>query len=198
MMTGRQRACILIAALILAETLAGCAGGPIARQIASSIASQTADKIVSDYVDEQLLKDPEPQSLVLQTSEPDADQIAFLMAELPTITPAPPSIPAQKTPASPAIPAAPIISRLVSVEVWALIVGEEKQAALSLLREQGAALIPKEWEGWQLAEGGVRGKRENTVLFLVPPELGKIKSGDHAVVEIPAKGALNVARHLLN
>jgi hypothetical protein len=188
---------VLMATLVAAAALAGCAGGPIARQIASSIASQTADRIVSDYVDAELLKEPDPPQLVLPESLPDEDQIAFLMADLPVIRP-----PAAPRPAKPPEPEPSIrVSKLIPVEIRNFIVGAEKEEILSrhfFSQPFGSMPTPQDWGQWQLAEGIMIGHRENPLQFLVPPELGKMRSGDRAVVEFATAGKLHLARDRLD
>ncbi len=95
-------------------------------------------------------------------------------------------------------------SRLVSVEVWSLLVGEEKQRLLENAKLQGAQLLPprEEWPKWHVAIGSAENARNSRhsepITFLIPPDIGKIYTGARALVELPGKGELNIARYPLN
>lgn len=172
-------------------------GGPIARQLASSLAMQVADRAVGHVLDK-----PEPArqsqtNRLLVNNNLDPYQEAFLRAELrvghiPLPPPAPPK-------PEPGAGASPVVSRLETVEIWGVIIGEEKREMLTSMRELGMSITPaeSEWDRWQLAEGGVAEQQEGRLLILIPPDLGKMRSGDHAVIEI-ANGGLHIARDRLD
>ncbi|MDO9366715.1 MAG: hypothetical protein Q7T58_10360 [Methylotenera sp.] len=46
-------------------------------------------------------------------------------------------------------------SKLVSVEVWNLLIGDEKQSVFEKAKLQGSTIIPpkEEWSQWQIAVG---------------------------------------------
>jgi hypothetical protein len=98
-------------------------------------------------------------------------------------------------------------SKLVQVEVWSLLVGDEKQNILEKARIQGSTSIPpkSDWQQWQIAIGATNSTKNNkkinseqAITFLIPPEMGKIYSGTKALVELSGVGELNVARYALN
>ena len=90
--------------------------------------------------------------------------------------------------------------------------GEEKQNILEKARIQGVTNIPpdSEWKKWQIAVGGENKKtttklsrqdgnnKTQPITFLIPPEIGKMFSGEIALVELSSVGELNVARYILN
>ena len=189
------------AALLLVAMLTGCAGGPIAQQIASSIATRIADKVVGDAVDEQLRKDREPRHIDLMNTDPDPYLSKLLFSQFPDpeqpqaiIEPLPPR--AERDDGQPRANT----SRLVSVEIWNLIVGQEKQAMLERSLQKGSTVLPTpvEWRDWQLATGNLQGHAENQLFFLIPPNFGRISSGDLAIVEIASVGGVNIARYSPN
>lgn len=192
-------------ALALVLPLAGCVGGPIARQIVSSIATQAADNVVGQAVEQQEKAEAQQQTsgktnqlLVNSNFGLDPDQEAFLRAQLyvpPQVTPTP-DPPRKPDPGANAIP---LVSRLATVEIWSMVIGPEKQAMLENMREIGMAAVPpeKEWQQWQLAEGGLPSENDHPLLILIPPQLGKMKSGDRAVIELGTNNGLYVARDRL-
>lgn len=185
-------------ALLLAAVLSGCAGGPIAQQIASSIATRVADKIVGDMVDDQLRKEREPRHIELMNTEPDPYLGKFLTMQFPDPEPA-------QIIVEPLPPQAEFVSaregthssRLVSVEIWNLIIGQEKQAMLERSLQNGSTILPSPlaWRDWQLATGSLQGHADAQLYFLVPPDFGRVSSGDLAIVEIASVGGLHIARH---
>ncbi len=181
--------------------LPGCAGGPIAQQIASSIATRMADKVVGDMVDEQLRKEQEPRHIDLMNTEPDPYLGKFLTMQFAdpqetqaVVEPLPTHVELENGNAS------ITSSRLVSVEVINLIIGQEKQAVLERSLQNGSTILPApiEWRDWQLAAGNLQGHTEKQLYFLVPPDFGKVRSGDLAIVEIANVGGLHIARHHAN
>lgn len=186
---------------LLAVMLPGCLGGPIAQQIASSIATRVADKVVGDMVDEQLRKEREPRRIDIMNTEPDPYLGKFLTMQFPDpqqaqviVEPLPPQ--AGNEYEQPSAHS----SRLVSVEIWNLIIGQEKQAVLERSLQNGSTVLPppKAWREWQLATGSLQGHAGSQMYFLVPPDFGKVSSGDLAIVEIANVGGLHIARHRAN
>lgn len=188
-------------AILLAVALSGCMGGPIAQQIASSIATRVADKVVGDMVDEQLRKEREPRRIDLMNTEPDPFVGKFLTMQFPD--PQPPEIVIEPLPTQAALSYAQPnahASRLVSVEIWNLVIGQEKQALLERSLQNGSTILPSpmEWRDWQLATGSLQGHTDAQLYFLVPPDFGRISSGDRAIVEIADTGGLHIARYRVN
>lgn len=189
-----QTRCLLLATAMLS----GCASGPVAQQIASSVATRVADKVVGEIVDAQLRREREPSNIVLRDTEPDPYYAKFLLAqfsEIPQgealVEPIPPHVELEYGKAT-----APS-SRLVTVEVVNLVVGQEKQILLERSLRNGSTILPSpmEWRHWQLASGSLPGYSETQLYFLVPPDFGRMHSGDSAVVEIAHVGGLHIARH---
>lgn len=188
-------------AALLAVMLSGCAGGPIAQQIASSVATRVADKVVGDMVDEQLRKEREPRRIDIMNTEPDPYLGKFLTMQFAdpqqaqvVVEPLPSHVELEngKTGIT--------SSRLVSVEVLNLIIGQEKLAVLERSMQNGSTILPApmEWRDWQLAAGNLQGHAETQLYFLVPPDFGKVRSGDLAIVEIANVGGLHIARYRAN
>lgn len=185
--------------ILFALMLSGCAGGPIARQIASSLAMQVADNAVGKMLDAPAhTQETKKTNQLLMNAGIDPYQAAFLRAQLRT---PPAQIPQDLPPPAPAptTEATPVVSRLATVEVWGLVIGEEKYSMFESIRDLGIASLPPEqfWDGWQLAEGGMKGV-DRPILILVPPEVGKFKSGDFAVVEVGQADGFYVARDRLD
>lgn len=188
----------LSALLCFAAVVSGCMGGSIARQIASSIAMQVADKAVGHVLDEPPVEEQGKTNQLLISSGLDPYQEAFLRAELVT----PPAMPQEPPPLpkpDPAESAVPFVTRLATVEVWGLVIGDEKRSMLENIRDLGITALPPEeaWDQWQLAEGGIPGESGRPLLILVPPELGKMRSGDHAVIELGMANGFYVAKDRL-
>lgn len=186
------------AVLFVAALLSGCVGGSIARQVASSIAMRVADKALDKALEEPKVEEKGQTNRLLVRSGLDPYQEAFVRAQLIT-PPARPEQPALPPPPDPAESAVPTVTRLATVEVWSLVVGEEKRSMLESMRELGIATLPPEhtWEQWQLAEGGMAELSDRPLLILVPPELGKMRSGDHAVIEVGLTNGFYVAKDRL-
>ena len=90
-------------------------------------------------------------------------------------------------------------SQLVRVELFNLLIGEEKNAVYEQARLMGAASLPKkrEWPLWQVATGAIQNNKK-PIIFLIPPEFGKLPSGALTMVELASPGELNVARYKVN
>lgn len=186
--------------IIGALMLSACFGGTIAQQIASSIIMQGADQLTATALDahernEKLTK----QTMTLpRNTEMDDYQIAFLRSGFesvqPHIEPLPQNVAKIETPV-------PVIqeSKLVSVEVWNLLIGEEKLRLLEKERLKGSPILPPqtEWSAWHLAVGAAEDNQQ-AVTFLIPPDMGKLHSGGKAMVELSVTGELSIARYALN
>ena len=178
--------------------LSGCLGGSIAQQVASSIATRVADSAVGNMVDEQLRKDREPRHIDIMNTEPDPYLGKFLTMQFPDpeqtqaiVEPLPAYVEVENGKSSISS------SRLVSVEILNLIIGQEKQAVLERGMQNGSTILPApaEWQHWQLAAGSLQGRTDSQLYVLIPPDFGRISSGNHAIVEIASVGGLHIARH---
>jgi hypothetical protein len=95
-------------------------------------------------------------------------------------------------------------SQLVRVELFNLLIGDEKNAVYEQARLMGAASLPqkREWALWRVATGAIQlnqGQPDKKVItFLIPPEFGKLPSGAVTMVELASPGELNVARYKAN
>ena len=92
---------------------------------------------------------------------------------------------------------------LVRVELFNLLIGDEKNAVFENARMLGAINLPKqrEWQHWGVGTGAFQQDGENAkkiITFLIPPEFGKLPSGSIAMVELASAGELNVARYKSN
>jgi hypothetical protein len=208
---------------LLSSALGGCFGGTVAEQLARSVLMQGADKITASALEAKEKNDkvagqpfqqqsPQPQyplqqlpsetKTLYKDTTPDPYRMAFINSGFETIAPQ-----VQPLPENVAEEETPIQSihetRLVQVEVWSLLVGDEKNRVLEKARLQGSTTIPpkNEWKKWQLAVGAETdqaSKDLREITFLVPPEMGKIHSGTKAVVELSTAGELNIARYAAN
>jgi len=197
--------------------LSGCFGGTAAQQLARSILMQGADKATAAAIDADNRKQAYAANHIdIQNTEMDEYQIAFLRAGFETIKPQIEPLPQAGTtaqieplpePATETEPTANLmqINKLVNVEVWSLLIGDEKQRLLEKERLQGSMLIPpkEEWSRWQIAVGAAdnnqrSSKNKESLIFLIPPDIGKLRSGGKALVEVQTNGELSIARYALN
>jgi hypothetical protein len=92
-------------------------------------------------------------------------------------------------------------NQLVPVELFNLLIGDEKNAVYEQARLIGAASLPqkREWALWRVGTGAIQlnqGQSDKKVItFLIPPEFGKLPSGAVTMVELASPGELNVARY---
>ncbi|MGB7815523.1 MAG: hypothetical protein WBL28_04145 [Methylotenera sp.] len=182
--------------------LGGCLGGTVAQQIARSIATSIADKAVGSAIEAQERKDREPKNIVLKDTVPDDYWLAIATSGFKEVKPIAEPLPEQieeiETPVQ-------VVqsSQLVRVELFNLLIGEEKAAVYEKARLMGATSLPKqrEWQHWAVATGAIKSgaeKDQKIITFLIPPEFGKLPSGAVAVVELASPGELNVARYKAN
>ena len=183
--------------------LSGCLGGTLVQQIAQSILMQGADKATAAAIDAYDKNEKvTAQKLPLKDTAPDPYQIAFLNAGFEKVT-------IQVEP----LPASSIeennqttnvqSAQLVQVEIWSLLVGDEKQRVFEKARIQGSTEIPPQdqWQQWQIAIGAADDNQSNNkqpITFLIPPEIGKMHSGAKALVELSNVGELNIVRYAVN
>lgn len=204
-----QQAIKWLALGCISLTLCGCFGGTIAQQLVRSIMMHGADQITGAALDAKEKNDKlVAQKATLKDTPVDPYQLAFINSAFETITPQIEPLP-QQTPVDEEQPVHIIQeTRLVQVEVWSLLAGDEKMRLLEEARLQGAIEIPpkNEWQNWQVAIGatdatlanGKADKPLQEITFLVPPKMGKMRSGTKALVELSTIGELNVARYTAN
>ncbi|HQC29110.1 MAG TPA: hypothetical protein PK342_06960 [Methylotenera sp.] len=175
--------------------LTGCLGGSIGQQIVQSILLQGADKATASAMDAH---ERNQIALAKKNAKPDPYTIAFLNSGFEPVT-------AQIEPLPEALPEEeqdlPMMqeTKLVPVEIWSLLAGEEKQNVLEAARLRGSTEIPpkNEWRQWQIATGASN-QSNQPITFLIPPEMGKMRSGAKAMVELSRSNELSVARYSLN
>jgi len=181
--------------VLFACQLSGCMGGPIAMQIASSIATRIADHAVANALDVQ----DGPSNRKVERKDTDPDDVWMAMATsgfrpvdpnakaLEDATPEEISVQIQQA------------NSLVRVEVFNLLIGDEKTAVLEKARAIGALNLPdrREWPYWNVATGMTENDKK-LITFLIPPEFGKLPSGAQTVVELASPGDLNIARYKSN
>ncbi len=95
-------------------------------------------------------------------------------------------------------------NQLVAVELFNLLIGEEKNAVYEQARLIGCINLPqkREWQHWSVATGAIKASHhqptKKIITFLIPPEFGKLHSGTVTMVELASPGELNVARYKAN
>lgn len=150
----------------------------------------------------------------LQEVQLDPYKLAFANARFEELKPIAEPLPEQLTEAEISL-AVVQSSQLVHVELFNLLIGEEKAAVYSKAQLLGATTLPKqrEWKLWHVATGIIKSEKTNKkvrgnrtdlaktaqiITFLIPPEFGKLPSGSIALVEIASPGELNIARYKMN
>ncbi len=213
-----------IALFALACLLSGCLGGTIAQQIARSIATSVVDKTMAramDVDEDQTQSNRDPfnvrrqeelaapsatlpgttaSSAALRTKNPEnveVDDVTYAMATfsfkplVPIAEPLPEENVEVETPVA-------IVqgNQLVRVELFNLLIGEEKNAVYENARLMGSTSLPpkREWRNWHVGTGVIQ-KDKKIITFLIPPEFGKLPSGATAMVELASPGELNIARY---
>lgn len=189
---------------LTALVLTGCFGGTIAQQLARSLFMHGADKATAAAVDAHERNEKRAaQYLVPNNTKLDDYQIAFLNSGFEVIQPQIETLP-QTAEQPESVSQELQVSRLVNVEVWSLLIGDEKQRLLEKSRLQGSQLIPpkEEWSTWHVAIGASNDIKTNNnpepIIFLIPPDIGKMRSGSRALVELPNNGELSIARYAVN
>jgi len=194
----------LVLALIVSLSLSGCIGGPIAQQIASSLASSVASQAASDAYDAQLIKEAKAdRETELNSKRPDEYWLAFITSGFNKLEPAQEAVPETiKTQFAETATKTYKIqgNQLAEVELWNLLIGDEKQELLQKARMLGAINLPPqdEWATWQLGTGAINGDIKQQIVFLIPPSFGRLKSGERTVVEIAGAGELSIARYQIS
>jgi len=208
--------------------LSGCLGGTFAQQITRSIATSVADKAMAramdvdedeDYSEAQYtatantsakinvlqkttLQGPASQAahknIQQQNTAPDPYKVAFVNAAFEEIKPVTEPLPQQFAEVETPIQVFEG-NQLVRVELFNLLIGEEKNAVYENARMMGATSLPqkREWLSWGVGTGAIQ-EDKKVITFLIPPEFGKLPIGTVAVVELASPGELNVARYKAN
>ena len=190
-------------------------GGSVAQQIATSLLTRGADKVVNNAYEAQQ-RETESRA-ALKDTPPDPYLYAFITSGFETIAPTVEALPAsastvdgtaliesksgaaEPTPAANTNLASAQATRLVHVEIWNLIIGDEKNSLLEKARLLGAEVPPKnEWEHWKVATGTLIGDKNKQITFLIPPEFGRIGSGGRVVVEMTEPSQIHMARYAAN
>jgi len=189
---------------LLASSLSGCLGGTATQQLMQSMLLHGADKATVAVLD----ADEEKQKLAAQNmpfkdTAPDKYDIAFMSAGFQEIKPQVEPLPLQ-TAINDEKPAQLMQeTKLVEVEVWSLLIGDEKQHILEIARRQDSVKLPpeNEWQQSRVAIGatsGIKSNKQEVITFLIPAELGRLHSGSKALVELSTVGQLNIARYVMN
>ena len=202
--------------------LSACLGGSIAQQIASSIITNAADKVAEQasnaYDAYQVKAEQERRNVKLEDMAPDPYWNSFVTSGFDSTSQSASQLSGTLDPAlanrakwqwskEESLPASyleeaeadakPESSHLVKVEVWNLLIGTEKISALQKAQKLGSTQLPLEsdWTRWQVATGALESDRKTAITFLIPPDYGKLISGEQAYVEIAEVGGLHIARY---
>lgn len=185
--------------------LSSCLGAPIAQQLVQSMLLHGADKATAAALDANEAKQKlAAQKMPLPDTTPDKFDIAFVNSGFQEVK-------AQVEP----LPQTPLDeensmqlmqeTKLVQVEVWNLLIGDEKQRILENAKKLGSTDVPpeNEWQQSQVAigvatTGNIKTSKQEVITFLIPSEMGKLHSGSKALVEVPSMGQLSVARYTVN
>lgn len=183
----------------VSSALCGCLGGTVAQQLVRSMLMHGADKVTTAAFEagernEKLAA----QKMPLKDTMPDEYKLAFINSGFENVKLQIEPLPEIKIEEEKAIEFMQE-TPLVQVEVWNLLVGDEKQRILEKARLQGSISVPpkNEWQRWQVATGEAVNNQQ-TITFLIPPEIGKLHSGAIALVELSSTGELSVARYASN
>ena len=188
---------------LLTSALCGCLGGTVAQQLVRSILMHGADSATAAALDANEEKQKlAAQKMPLKDTTPDKYDIAFINASFqevkPQIEPLPQVSLDEEKPVQ-------LIqeAKLVQVEVWGLLIGDEKQHILEAAKKQGSIELPpeNEWQQSQIAIGATSStklSKQEVITFLIPAEIGKLHSGSKALVELSTVGQLSVARYAVN
>lgn len=188
----------------LAFTLCGCVGGAIAHQIVQSMLLHGADRMTAAAIDAHEEKQKiAAQNMPLKDTTPDKFDIAFMSTGFSEVTPQIEALPSQEAFSEEKPVQLMVESKLIQVEVWSLLIGDEKQQFLEDAKKQGSTDLPpdNEWQQSQVAIGATGSNKltkQEVITFLIPAEIGKLHSGSKALVEQSTAGKLSVARYAVN
>lgn len=187
---------VLLAA-ICCLLLNGCMGAPLAQQLLTSVVMNGADNIMNNAYEAQQREVINHR--VLKDSPPDDYWASFVSAGFqnasPVMEPTPvPDVKHDKPSPEIMVEASPF----VRVEVWNMLIGEEKLSVLEKAYAAGSMNLPpkKDWEQLRIATGALEGRKDQPIVFLVPQELGKLSSGQQTIVQLANTGDLNIARYV--
>ncbi len=206
-MTTVRKSCMqVVIATSISMMLGGCMGAPLAQQLLSSALMHGTDSIIENAYEAQARD--QINNRTLQDAAPDPYWSSFVTAGFEKITPVAEPLPAeplsteplistQETSDIPATKPEVRIAPLVRVEVWNMLIGEEKFSVLDQAYTRGNAELPprQDWERLHVATGAVDGDEAQPIIFLVPSHLGKLQSGQETIVELSHAGDLNIARY---
>ncbi|HSI38479.1 MAG TPA: hypothetical protein VK946_05360 [Methylotenera sp.] len=184
---------------LVSSALCACMGGTVAQQLVRSILMHGADKVTTAAIEASERNDKlAAQKMPLKDTPPDEYKLAFINSGFEKVTLQVEPLPEAKVEEEKSIEVMQE-TPLVQVEVWNLLIGDEKQRILEKARLQGSISVPpqNEWQRWQVATGESVGNQQ-TITFLIPPEIGKLHSGAIALVELSSTGELSVARYATN
>jgi hypothetical protein len=190
--------CLTLALLALA--LCGCLGGTVAQQLVRSMLLHGADSATAAAIDANEEKQKlAAQNMPMKDTIPDKYDLAFINTGFQEVTPQ-----IEPLPQRPFDEEKPVQlmqeAKLVQVEVWSLLIGDEKQQFLETAKKQGSTELPpeNEWQESQIAIGATSDSKPNkqeVITFWIPAEIGKLHSGSKAVVELSTSGQLSIARY---
>lgn len=198
MIADKKNCLRILLATLYSVLLTGCMGAPIAQQLLTSALLHGTDKVMADAHEAQ--QKYELNHRVMKDSAPDEYWGSFVTAGFQKITPIEEPLPIQ--PAQTELKTTPLleVSPFVRVEVWNMLVGDEKMAVLEKAYAMGNKDIPpqKDWAGVRVATGALEGQEDSPIIFLVPNELGRLSSGQQTIVELGDPGDLSIARYAAN
>lgn len=186
---------VLLAA-ICCLLLNGCMGAPLAQQLLTSVVMNGADNIMNNAYEAQQREVINHR--VLKDSPPDDYWASFVSAGFQNVAPIAEPLPLVDEPARKPIPEGLIeTSPFVRVEVWNMLIGEEKLSVLEKAYAAGSTNLPpkNEWGQLHIATGALEGQNQ-PIVFMVPKEIGKLSSGQQTIVQIANSGDLNIARYV--
>lgn len=183
--------------LFLFANLTGCLGGSIAQQFANSMATGVADSAVATAVAHAEKKDAQHRQLESIQGNLFGEYWGFFATSgFEPNQAIESSLPAQIT-----LESEPqtISSQLVRVVLINMLAGEEKEALLkkALMQPNELSLINQKIKNWRVGTGLINDTTQE-IIFLIPPELGKLPSGSIAMVEMSSKTNFYIARYVVN
>lgn len=217
---------LLLSASLLTGCLGGTVAQQIARSIATSVADKTVARAMGVEEDEEytpaqyaaaeklsaennavqrsFMKNSQSPSIAsdnhhrtIQLQETEVDEISYMLATARFLPVKPVTEPLPQSPIEQKENVLPIqANQLVHVELFNLLIGDEKIAILEEARLVGATNLPQkhEWKNWQVGVGEIEHSKK-MITFLIPPEFGKLASGAITMVEIAESGELSIARY---
>jgi hypothetical protein len=156
----------------------------------------------------QRKQQPAQNNNSLESTTTDPYQVAMLNSQFQPYNPANEVSEEQETAEIETSIAAIQTSQLVRVELFNLLIGNEKAAVYDKARLIGATTLPnaRDWKYWQVATGVIHNDNadskqtanQKVITFLIPPDIGKLPSGSITMVELARPGELSIARYKAN